>query len=98
MGDQNNGAPVAQQQWKAPGDFWLENKVYVLDDSRRIAMRYAVWEHALEALAYYEKTGKEKSAEFLRWEMDQLRPYWQKPGVTKEDAIIEFIKNNGLGV
>jgi hypothetical protein len=64
--------------------------VYKLDEDRRIAKRYAHWEHALEALAFMKKEGDAEGAALERREMELLEPYWNKPGVTKEQAVAAF--------
>jgi hypothetical protein len=57
---------------------------------RRIAKRYARWEHALDALALMEEEGDHEAAALLRREMELLEPYWNQPGVTKEQAVAAF--------
>jgi hypothetical protein len=73
-----------------PEEFFLEDCHYALDEQRRIAMRFARWEHAQKAVAYWEKEGREELAACYRWEMQHLAPYWNKPGVTKEQAVAAF--------
>jgi len=56
----------------------------------RIAIRKARWEHALEALRVMDEEGQHEAATRLRHEMKLLEPYWNKPGVTKEQAVAAF--------
>jgi hypothetical protein len=37
-----------------------------------------------------EEEGDEDNAKVLRREMELLRPYWEQPGVTKEEAVARF--------
>lgn len=59
-------------------------------DGRHIAKRPATLEQVEEALAAYEHGGQEYAARELRKEIDLLRPYWQHPGVTKEQAVAAY--------
>jgi hypothetical protein len=70
-------------------------------DGRRIAKRLGTLEQAEEALAVYEHEGQEDAARKLRKEIDHLRPYWQHPGVTREQAVaayhIDHPEETGVG-
>jgi hypothetical protein len=63
--------------------------VYALDADRRIAKRYARWEHAREALTFREQTEGDNHTH-LAWEMTVLGLYWARPGVTKEEAVAAY--------
>ena len=72
-----------------------ENRSEVKDSGRRIARRFALWEHAKSALELMEAEGDRDAAARLRREMDALRPFWSKPGVTKEQAVAAYIQAEG---
>jgi hypothetical protein len=67
---------------------------YLLDRHRRIARGEAKLEHAEEALDYIQSPdgaslwgdGWESEAEFMREELDELRPYWGD-GRMKMEAV-----------
>jgi hypothetical protein len=60
---------------------------YALDDDRRVAKRLARWQHAQEM-----RTGPFKDAfgPHLGREMELLAPYWDRPDVTKEQAVAAY--------
>jgi hypothetical protein len=63
---------------------------FELDAETRIARRHAQWVHALQALEVFEARGEPREAMELALEMQLLRPYWNRPGVTKEQAAAAF--------
>jgi hypothetical protein len=62
-------------------------------DELRIAIRFARWEHAQRALELMEEGDDEAGAADLRREMELLRPYWNRPGVTKEQAVEAYYRD-----
>jgi hypothetical protein len=54
-----------------------------------IARKLARWEHAVKALALLKESDPDHHAHLCR-EMKLLGPYWDRPGVTKEQAVAAY--------
>jgi hypothetical protein len=68
---------------------------YKLDAERRVAVRKARWEHAVQALEFFEAEGERRRALRLAIELHLLRPHWRRPGATKEAAVAAFNADPG---
>jgi hypothetical protein len=67
---------------------------FALDHQRRIAKRKATWEHAHRALAYFDEQRDDDGYQQLEEEMALLEPYWNRPGVTKEQAVAAYFDDH----
>jgi len=76
---------------KARRDLGLTEGEKVKDSGRRVKKRKATWEQTDSALEVLISQGKYDEAEQLADEMRRLRPYWQRIGVTKEEAIDDYM-------
>jgi hypothetical protein len=63
--------------------------LYTLDDQRYMPVEFARWEHAVQALAFLKEDDPDHHAHLAR-EMELLKPYWDRPGVTKEQAVATY--------
>jgi hypothetical protein len=63
---------------------------YALDNRRRIARRFATWEHAEEVLRYFEKFNDDDNYQALEEEVKALAKYWNVSGATKETAVAGY--------
>jgi hypothetical protein len=64
-------------------DLWLSKEL-------RMPLRAAQWQHAEQALRFMEEEGQFDAADCFRTQIELLRPFWDKPGVTGAEALDAF--------
>jgi hypothetical protein len=75
-------------------DMTTTNGELALDHQGRIAKRQATWQHALRALTYFGEQMDDDGYDQLKGEMTLLESYWNRPGVTKEQAVAAYFADH----